>query len=278
MQENTEQTFKHIQKYILEIMKEFDRLCRLNDIKYFMVGGTLLGAVRHKGFIPWDDDSDTVILRKDYKKLINVCQSQLDKKFQLDVCCEGNDDFLAIMKIRYKDIFWTAPETKGLYLEHKFVVDIGVLDNFPDSKRGQKVQGREMSFYNNLIYGKKCVQSYTKLKTNLRNFLAFFYPASVAHLKRRYQNIAQRYNKQNTKYVFITGSAYPYGKEIIDRKYLENPKEYVFEDTKLLSFSNSEEYLVKLYKDYMKLPPVEERFGNKHGTSNITFAFPDSHK
>jgi len=278
MEENTEQTVKHIQKYILEIMKEFDRVCRKNDINYYMVAGTLLGSVRHKGFIPWDDDSDTVILRKDFKKLQEVCKTQLNPKFQLDVCCEGKDDFLPIMKIRFKKIFWTAPERKGLYLEHKFVVDIAAVDSFPESKKDQKKQARQLGFYNNLIYGKKHVPTYTKLKTNLRSLLAFFYPASVAHLKRRYQNIAQRFNDQNTPYVFITGSAYPYRKEIIARKYLEEPKEYVFEDTKLLSLSNPEEYLVTLYKDYMKLPPVEDRFGNRHETSDITFDFPDSHK
>jgi len=209
MEENTEQTVKHIQKYILEIMKEFDRVCRKNDINYYMVAGTLLGSVRHKGFIPWDDDSDTVILRKDFKKLQEVCKTQLNPKFQLDVCCEGKDDFLPIMKIRFKKIFWTAPERKGLYLEHKFVVDIAAVDSFPESKKDQKKQARQLGFYNNLIYGKKHVPTYTKLKTNLRSLLAFFYPASVAHLKRRYQNIAQRFNDQNTLTYLLPAALIP---------------------------------------------------------------------
>lgn len=65
----------------LDILVKFDRMCKENNLRYFITAGTLLGAVRHKGFIPWDDDIDVVMLRKDFKKLNGVCKKHYPKDF-----------------------------------------------------------------------------------------------------------------------------------------------------------------------------------------------------
>ena len=77
---------------VLKIMDEIVRLCDEHQIEYFLLGGTLLGAVRHKGFIPWDDDLDIGMCRKDYLKFIEICKNELEDEFILD-CSEINSNY-----------------------------------------------------------------------------------------------------------------------------------------------------------------------------------------
>ncbi|NLZ80998.1 MAG: LicD family protein, partial [Clostridiales bacterium] len=79
MQVKKYSTVKEVQDDILILLKEFDRICKKNNIKYTLDGGTLLGAFRHDGFIPWDDDADVAILRKEYKKFVKCAKRDLDK-------------------------------------------------------------------------------------------------------------------------------------------------------------------------------------------------------
>ena len=75
-----EYDLKILQSYVFQILVEFDRICTKNDIKYSLEGGTLLGAIKYKGFVPWDDDIDVVMLREEYDKFIKICDNELDKE------------------------------------------------------------------------------------------------------------------------------------------------------------------------------------------------------
>ena len=83
---------KKLRNVELQILDQVVEICKKHNLKYILTAGTLIGAVRHKGFIPWDDDIDIALPRKDFNKLINICQSELDDKFYLD-CPETNDKY-----------------------------------------------------------------------------------------------------------------------------------------------------------------------------------------
>ena len=73
-------TLRHLQLVILEIAKDIDKLCRDNNIKYIILGGSAIGAIRHKGFIPWDDDFDIIMDNKNYSRFCQVCREKLNKE------------------------------------------------------------------------------------------------------------------------------------------------------------------------------------------------------
>ena len=104
MIELDEETLKKVQKIELELLLEFDRICRKNNIKYSITGGTLLGAVRHGGFIPWDDDADVSMLRVEYEKFVKVCDTELDKsRFYFQDIDRTNGYRWGYAKLRRKD-------------------------------------------------------------------------------------------------------------------------------------------------------------------------------
>ena len=76
---------REVQKKLLMILIEFDRICRKHNIKYSLEGGTLLGAIKYKGFVPWDDDIDIVMERPEYERFLKVCKRELNKEFFLQI-------------------------------------------------------------------------------------------------------------------------------------------------------------------------------------------------
>ena len=91
---------KELQNIQMEILVEFDRICKKNNIKYQLFAGTLLGAIRHKGFIPWDDDIDVCMLRKDYIKFLNACESDLRENYFLQTF-ETDEQYILMVVYNY---------------------------------------------------------------------------------------------------------------------------------------------------------------------------------
>ena len=100
MKEYDDETLSQLHEVQIEILDEFVKICEKHQLSYSLVGGTLLGAIRHKGFIPWDDDIDVGLLREDYDKFIKIAKEELSDKYYLD-CFEYNKDYyLPFAKIK----------------------------------------------------------------------------------------------------------------------------------------------------------------------------------
>lgn len=122
---------REIQQQELEILTEFDRLCKLGGLKYYVIAGTLLGAVRHRGFIPWDDDIDVAMPRKDFERFAEVCQKHLSPEyFYQSDRTEGNYPFF-FHKIRKNETFVDEPSLKRVKMHKGIYLDVFPLDGCP---------------------------------------------------------------------------------------------------------------------------------------------------
>jgi len=245
-----------IQKEEKEILKTLVHFLDKNDIKYSIFYGTLLGAVRHNGFIPWDDDIDLVILREDYNKLVSLLKSN---NFQINktgnICAIGfelgNSDW-PFIKIVNKDII----------IEDKFLcdknlwIDIFPLDGVP--KRNKKM------YYSILRRLKDVYLIKRRLKTNISNELLkdkvkniLYYPISYRFIINKIIKFASKYSHSSDtlcNHVWATKQGDALMKSefhVIDMK---------FDDLVVKGIENPGNWLSKRYgDDYMELPPVEKR-------------------
>lgn len=166
-------TLKKIHAVLMIIAKEIKRICEKHNIHYFMLAGTQLGSVRHKGFIPWDDDMDLGMLREDYDKFLEICKTELDHEHFYVQNLDSESGFGKFYtRILLKNTYLTYDYIENVTGERGFFVDIFPYDNTPKSKILQKKQCMIMSFALRLIkeksgYAHKC----TTLGENFNFFL-----------------------------------------------------------------------------------------------------------
>ena len=118
----------------LEIANEVKKICENYKIKYFLIAGTLLGAVRHRGFIPWDDDLDMGMLRKDYIKFLKIARKELDDKYYLESWKVASGYGLPFTKIRMNGTKYIERNSKDVNCHLGIFIDIFPFDNVPDNK------------------------------------------------------------------------------------------------------------------------------------------------
>lgn len=131
---------ERIRKLELEIMEDIDKICKENDIKYFLVGGTLLGAARHQGFIPWDDDMDIGMLREDYDKFRKVCPESLRPHLSYQSYIDEPTSHYVFDKVRLKDTYFSTKFSNRYDdIQNGIFIDVLVFDKTANSKIGQKM-------------------------------------------------------------------------------------------------------------------------------------------
>ena len=137
--ELTPEELRGVQKTELALLREIDRICRANEIPYVIIAGTLLGAVRHGGFIPWDDDADVAMLRPDYERFAAACRRELGEAFlfQDHRCCPGYR--WGYGKLRCRDSLFLRRFQENMPYEQGIFVDVFPLDGVPDSQLGRSV-------------------------------------------------------------------------------------------------------------------------------------------
>jgi lipopolysaccharide cholinephosphotransferase len=262
----------------LKILKEIDRICRKYKIQYMLDAGTLLGAIRHQGFIPWDDDADIVFTRKNYEAFMKVVRRELPDTMELLMPWDfqkGRAFFDFTARIYYKNsrIHEDSPETQ--YYEGKMNhlwVDLFTLDVLPQNKVASSVTlllhkiiyGMAMGHRYHLDFSKysmfhKLAVGGLSAAGRLVPLKFLFWLQRAAALKdQKCRSNLRYYSNYQPDYLYVT----------LQKEWCEQVEDVAFCDTKLMAPKHWDEVLTWIYGDYKKLPPKDKRVPG-HSTARI---------
>lgn len=259
---DSKNTVAHVQFKILEIMKYIDKLCRENGIVYYIMGGTALGAIRHGGFIPWDDDLDIFMTPSEYEKFKKVFESQNSELFVLQEW-ETTPKYLEYAKIRMNGTTFIEEHFKDRKdMHHGIYVDIMILHKVPDCVITQKLVYLYSKFVTLYGLSQRNWKPKTKAQAIILKSLKILPCKLMANIA--YRKI-YRYDgrEKNFKYCYwITPAKFRNG--LFDSEFFADPIDIPFEDTLLMGSDKIKEYLEYRYGDYMKLPSEAQQKAAVH--------------
>lgn len=259
---NNNQSVRDVQNKILEIMKYIDHICRSNNIIYYIMGGTALGAVRHGGFIPWDDDLDIFMTPIEYAKFKHAMEKDAHPDFVIQEW-RTTDKYLEYAKVRMNGTTFIEESLKdNKTMHHGIYVDIMMLHKVPNSKLIQKIVYLESKFVTLYGLSLRNWKPKTKSQKTILNSLKILPCKWIT--KKCYQRIYKYENlSKNFMYCYwITPAKFHAG--LFDSKFFTTPIDIPFEDTVLLGSSYIKEYLSYRYGNYMKLPSLDQQKAAVH--------------
>lgn len=255
---------RQAQKIMLYIMKAIHRLCEKHHIRYWLDYGTLLGAIRHDGFIPWDDDMDICMMREDFDRFCAIAPEALKDEFFLQTP-ETDSTFLGMFaKLRLKGTIWLERSAEIAKVANVgLFVDIFPMDAMPKGKLSQRWTA---FFYDQMLNGIKDYKSFGKAgktfgKTMLKRMLSPFF--SIPRIQRLQQQKIQSLQAYQATSPYISKLCMDCKRDICERQLLEELVLHRFEDTEFFIPARYDERLRSLFGDYMQLPPEDKRY-NKH--------------
>lgn len=268
-------SIKDVQKVELEILLEFDRICRKNNIPYQLFAGTLLGAIRHKAFIPWDDDIDVVLKRKDFEQFLLCCQKDLKDNFFLQTCFTDPTSVVQFAKIRKNGTVYEN-DVDNLPTSHTGIwIDIFPLDNVKPESIATKWQRFEIQLLYAIVTAsvESRINASPKLwKRVVRRFFSkILYVIPKSQIDKCLLRIYKRYDEEDTGLIsFLTlGAEKQHFNQVLqDSKKFSDVIEIDFCGHKFFGPKHYDEILRHHYGDYMKLPPKEKRVP-QHGVTRV---------
>lgn len=255
-------TLKKLQNLELHLLIEFDKICRKENLTYFLDSGSALGAVRHGGFIPWDDDIDVGMPRKDYERFMEVGQQLLPDSIFLQNRNTEESYQRAASKLRLVDTYF--PETEDFSYKHNGIfIDIFPFDYLPNNRKLAKLN---ISYVIELFHiirtqrGSKKSLSKSSIRRVLSRLIKWIPSSWVDSLEKYSMNYARKRENEPSdlitcyfwrmsltkQYLFSTNRMFPV-------------KDIDFEGHKFKIVNDPDYYLRMMYGDYMKLPPLEKR-------------------
>lgn len=245
---------RELQLHILDILLAFDKVCKEHNLHYYLVFGTMLGAVRHKGFIPWDDDIDVAIPRPEYEILIEHADEWLPKPYEF-VCHETDSKFMfGFGKIQ--DASTTLIERKHIDYLGGVYIDIFPIDGISSNKLLQRIQYWRYSFCKKIGY--LLQRDPYKHGHGASSWL----PLLVHHIfskdgiMRRFKRVMLTYDYGKSTYTSLLNDGMT---SVMPKRYYGTPTPVEFEGHRLMGVECPHEYLKHEFGDYMKVPDEAHR-------------------
>lgn len=250
----------------LEIVKEVVRICDENGLMYYMLGGTMLGAIRHNGFIPWDDDIDLGLPRKDYEKFLEIAPKLMPKHLKLVNYKTDPEYHYYITRIL---------DTETKVVENRFAsekkytnvsIDVFPLDGTPNNKFIRKIYCTRLMAHRAMssLANKDLLDVKKKRKWNeklLFEFMRLFPTDKMFNFYNQLNKCDKLLKKYPMSESMFTGNmmgAYKV-RELVDTSWYGEDAFYEFDGVKLRGLKEYDKYLTQLYGDYMQLPPEDRR-------------------
>lgn len=268
MKELSTEEFAEWRRIITDVLREFHDLCHRHGLTYYAVGGTAIGAVRHKGLIPWDDDIDVAMPRPDYDRFVEICKTEDLGGYEL-ASAETHEGYnLSFVKFCNKNTTlverWDTPCVIGLY------IDVFALDSTSDDPEEMKMLVEKCIKYRNKLEAVSTHNSFGEYMSLLLipHEWGRFVMKTLGFLSRkrmrkflldRIDRICRKYPYGGTHSLINYGGAYG-AREVFNADILNGePKNLPFEDITIDMMPDYDRYLRGVYGDYMQLPPEDKR-------------------
>lgn len=258
---------KTLQARLVPMLECIDKVCREHHLRYYLWAGTMLGAVRHKGFIPWDDDMDICMPRPDYDLLLAHCHEWMPAPFEVVGPHNRSDYPYPFAKV--EDSSTTVLERPDFNFPEGIYVDIFPIDGIPSDKAVATKHLKKYKFWRHLLFFRG--RDPFKHGKGPRSWwpLLIHKMYSLQHLQDKVQRLMTQYKFDDCEQVIDYDSVF---RGIVAKKILGEPKEYEFEGKKFLGVSDAHQYLTEMYGDYMTPPPKEKQI--QHNFYYINLELP----
>ena len=264
---------RKVQLAQLEIAKEIHRVCQENGIRYFLADGSFLGAVRHQGFIPWDDDMDVGMLREDYERFMQIAPEKLKPEYCIQNWYTDPNYGLPFGKVMKRNTIYREGKKTSRLKENGFYVDVFPFDYVPENVTArQELAGKLLKIYRVILM--KCGYQpwMDNGKVNWKKRLGYLY-YQLLSLGKDHGKLIREYD--------ALAKACPESGMLCEQSALPKPDyypaslftqwaDYTFEDAAFCGVKDFDGYLGALYGDYMQLPPEDQR-ENRHQIVQVDF-------
>ena len=252
---------KEQKKILIEILEYFDKICRENNVKYSLIGGSLIGAIRHKGIIPWDDDIDVILSRNEYLKIIDILEKKVDSRFKLLTRNTCKDYFYPFPKLIDKRTFISEPQFLDHISEYGIFLDIFSYNNVSNDEKERVKDIKKIKLLNSMMLRKKInlkndglKQIFLRVNKNILSKIIGY-----SSICKKLDSIFEKYNEAHTNYVISNWPLYKIEKEIQNSNNIEEFIDVEFENISVMIYKNYDEILKTTFGDYMIMPPEDKR-------------------